>query len=72
MAEIFHSGPVQATMHVYRDFFSYSGGVYHHSAASRGAPKGFHSVKLVGWGEEHGEKYWVCSISANFFIFDAV
>lgn len=60
MAEIYHSGPVQATMRVYRDFFSYSGGVYRHTAANRGAPTGFHSVKIVGWGEEHdGVKYWV-------------
>lgn len=64
MAEIFHSGPVQATMTVYRDFFAYSGGVYKHSAASRSAPTGFHSVKLVGWGEEHdGEKYWIAANS---------
>lgn len=60
MAEIYHSGPVQATMRVYRDFFSYSGGVYRQTAANRGAPTGFHSVKIVGWGEEHdGVKYWV-------------
>lgn len=59
-SEIYHSGPVQATMRVYRDFFSYSGGVYRHTAANRDAPVGFHSVKLVGWGEEHnGVKYWV-------------
>ncbi|XP_005176436.1 tubulointerstitial nephritis antigen-like [Musca domestica] len=64
MAEIFHSGPVQATMRVYRDFFSYSGGIYRHTAASRNAPVGFHSVKLVGWGEEHdGVKYWVAANS---------
>lgn len=60
MAEIYHSGPVQATMRVYRDFFSYSGGIYRQTAANRGSPTGFHSVKLVGWGEEHnGDKYWV-------------
>jgi len=64
MAEIFHSGPVQATMRIYRDFFAYSGGVYRHTAANRGAPTGFHSVKLVGWGEEHGGvKYWIAANS---------
>ncbi|XP_067630310.1 tubulointerstitial nephritis antigen-like isoform X2 [Eurosta solidaginis] len=64
MAEIFHSGPVQATMRIYRDFFAYSGGVYHHTAASRSSPTGFHSVKLVGWGEEHnGDKYWIAANS---------
>ncbi|TDG51548.1 hypothetical protein AWZ03_002008 [Drosophila navojoa] len=64
MAEIYHSGPVQATMRVYRDFFSYSGGVYRQTAANRGAPTGFHSVKIVGWGEEHdGVKYWIAANS---------
>ena len=64
MSEIFHSGPVQATMRVYRDFFAYSGGVYRQSAANRGTPSGFHSVKLVGWGEEHdGIKYWIAANS---------
>ncbi|KAL9918519.1 secreted Wg-interacting molecule [Glossina fuscipes fuscipes] len=64
MAEIFMSGPVQATLTVHRDFFSYSGGVYRHTAASRGSPVGFHSVKLIGWGEEHdGNKYWIATNS---------
>jgi len=69
MAEIYHSGPVQATMRVNRDFFAYSGGVYRQTAANRRAPTGFHSVKLVGWGEEHnGDKYWVSKI-LNFMIY---
>lgn len=64
MHEIELSGPVQATMRVYRDFFSYSGGIYRHSAASRDDEYGFHSVKIVGWGEEYQNygqvvKYWV-------------
>lgn len=64
MVEIMNSGPVQATMYVYRDFFSYSGGVYRKSAATRGGPRGFHSVKLVGWGEErYGDKYWIAANS---------
>lgn len=52
-----------ATMRVYRDFFSYRGGIYRHSAANRGDRSGFHSVRLVGWGEEQSgystTKYWV-------------
>lgn len=58
----FDSG-ISATMRVYRDFFSYQRGIYKHSAANRGEPSGFHSVRLVGWGEEHSRysstKYWV-------------
>lgn len=51
-------------MRVYRDFFTYQGGVYRHSAASRNSERsGFHSVRLIGWGEERVGyeviKYWV-------------
>lgn len=50
-------------MRVYRDFFSYGGGIYRRSAASRSDERGFHSVRLIGWGEyRHGyqtTKYWV-------------
>lgn len=61
---IFSEFYFSATMRVYRDFFSYQRGIYRHSAASRSDPSGFHSVRLLGWGEEHNgynvEKYWVC------------
>lgn len=54
---------IVATMRVYRDLFVYKEGVYRHTAASRSEPSGFHSVRLVGWGEtRHGHettKYWV-------------
>lgn len=54
-----------ATMRVYRDFFTYHRGIYRHSAASRAEPSGFHSVRLIGWGEERNgydvTKYWVSS-----------
>lgn len=59
-----------ATMRVYRDFFSYRGGVYRRSAASRAEQGGFHSVRLLGWGEERTgyevTKFWVC------FFFDTI
>lgn len=55
-----------ATMRVYRDFFSYRSGIYKRSVANRGDLSGFHSVRLVGWGEEQSgystTKYWVNSI----------
>ncbi|XP_037043347.1 uncharacterized peptidase C1-like protein F26E4.3 isoform X2 [Bradysia coprophila] len=67
MIEIMESGPVQATMRVYRDFFAYKEGIYTHSAASRSDQGGFHSVRLVGWGVERNgyetTKYWIATNS---------
>ncbi|CAH1163468.1 unnamed protein product [Phaedon cochleariae] len=62
MYEITRSGPVQATMKVYQDFFTYNGGIYKHSDLTLSRRQGYHSVRIVGWGEEisyNGEqKYW--------------
>ncbi|XP_014217447.1 uncharacterized peptidase C1-like protein F26E4.3 [Copidosoma floridanum] len=52
MHEIWTSGPVQATMRVYRDFFNYESGVYVHSSLSEELPSGYHSVRVIGWGED--------------------
>jgi hypothetical protein len=50
-------------MWVYQDFFGYSSGIYRHSTHGDNRLKGFHSVRLVGWGEESYDyrrtKYWV-------------
>lgn len=49
-------------MWVYPDFFTYRGGIYRRSEFGSPA-KGFHSVRLIGWGEEsfgaRTQKYWV-------------
>lgn len=58
MYEIIKSGPVQATMKVYHDFYSYQTGVYEHTDLSVLDRTGYHSVRIVGWGEERGRKYW--------------
>jgi len=39
---------------------SYSSGIYHHTT---GGFEGGHAVKLIGYGEEDGEKFWICANS---------
>ena len=53
-------------MAVYKDFFVYESGVYSRSQFSSGiTPLGYHSVKIIGWGEETGTPYWVIIILSN-------
>lgn len=63
MYEIMRSGPVQATIKVYHDFFSYNRGIYKHTDLSEAHRTGYHSVRIVGWGEEYThsgvQKFWV-------------
>lgn len=62
MQEILTSGPVQATIKVYHDFFTYRSGIYQHTDLSENDRTGYHSVRIVGWGEEYSytgsTKYW--------------
>jgi len=60
--EVFNNGPVEAAFQVYQDFFQYKSGVYHHVS---GSYAGGHAVKILGWGEEAGEKYWLVANSWN-------
>ncbi|CAH0717960.1 unnamed protein product, partial [Brenthis ino] len=63
MYDIMDSGPVQAVMTVYQDFFHYRDGVYRHSYYGDQEMKGLHSVRIVGWGEERGDRYWIVANS---------
>lgn len=62
MYEIMTSGPVQATMLVHYDFFIYGGGIYKYSNIMKTHDEHYHSVRIVGWGEEYTyngiRKYW--------------
>ncbi|KOC68959.1 putative peptidase C1-like protein F26E4.3 [Habropoda laboriosa] len=63
MQEILTSGPVQATMRVYQDFFSYESGVYRHTPTVQAYDSGYHSIRIIGWGEDLSTgspiKYWL-------------
>ena len=56
--EIMAHGPIEVSYYIYSDFAQYRGGVYRRSAQARG-PVGGHAVKLIGWGEEGGQPYWL-------------
>jgi len=59
---IMSGGPVETAFTVYSDFENYAGGIYHHVS---GSMAGGHAVKMVGWGEENGVKYWKVANSWN-------
>lgn len=62
MQEIMQNGPVSASFIVYADFPSYKSGVYKHVT---GDALGGHAVRMLGWGEEGGVKYWLMANSWN-------
>ena len=60
--EIINNGPVQAFLNVSHDFFHYKSGVYQ---KTMDPPNNelisimTHSVMILGWGEENGQKFWI-------------
>jgi len=48
------NGPLLARFDVYTDFFSYRGGVYHHTS---GSLAGGHAITIVGY--DSVERYWI-------------
>ena len=54
-------------MKVHQDFFSYESGIYEHIPSTESYQFGYHSVRIIGWGEDtsiyrqRGSpiKYWV-------------
>jgi cathepsin B len=60
--EIMTNGPVEAAFTVYADFVSYKSGVYKHTT---GGALGGHAIKILGWGTENGNPYWLVANSWN-------
>eukprot|EP00294_Goniomonas_avonlea_P009044 CAMPEP_0114557512 /NCGR_PEP_ID=MMETSP0114-20121206/9870_1 /TAXON_ID=31324 /ORGANISM="Goniomonas sp, Strain m" /LENGTH=422 /DNA_ID=CAMNT_0001742805 /DNA_START=8 /DNA_END=1276 /DNA_ORIENTATION=- len=61
-AAIMAHGPVEAAFDVYSDFENYVSGIYHATSTEQ---LGGHAIKIVGWGEENGVKYWKVANSWN-------
>lgn len=55
-------GSVTGAFTVYADFPAYKSGVYHHTT---GSYLGGHAIKIMGWGTENGEDYWLVANSWN-------
>jgi len=53
-------GPMETRFDVYADFMSYKGGIYKHTTGDR---RGGHAIKLVGYGVEGADKYWILANS---------
>merc|ERR1712072_66222 len=61
-ADMVQYGSATAAFTVYADFPTYKSGVYKHTSGSQ---LGGHAVKLLGWGSENGEDYWLVANSWN-------
>nr|XP_049699535.1 cathepsin B-like [Helicoverpa armigera] len=62
-AELFKNGPVEASFGVYSDFPHYKHGVY--VKLPNATRLGGHAIKILGWGVENGQKYWLAANSWN-------
>jgi len=61
-ADLVKYGSVTAAFTVYEDFLTYKSGVYVHKS---GKELGGHAVKIVGYGTESGDDYWLVNNSWN-------
>lgn len=58
--QIYENGSIAVSMKVYQDFYAYDSGIY---KKAYGRLLGGHAVRLVGYGEESGVKYWIAANS---------
>ncbi|XP_053204871.1 cathepsin B-like [Panonychus citri] len=60
MLDIMTNGPVAARMKLYNDLYSYKSGIYQQTVNE---DDGYHTVKLIGWGNDQGVDYWLAANS---------
>ncbi len=58
--DLYTNGPIQTGFMVYEDFMHYKSGVYSYT---HGKKLGGHAVKIIGWGVENGNEYWIAQNS---------
>ena len=49
---------MKAVMQVHTDLFMYSSGIYSLTSLGIDRLAGYHSVRIVGWGQKAGIKFW--------------
>jgi|DeeseametaMP2100_FD_k123_52523_1 cathepsin B len=62
--EIYQNGPITAQFFVHQSFESYQTGVYK-SQGLKDPMLGGHAIKILGWGTEGGDDYWLVANSWN-------
>lgn len=59
--DIVKYGPIETGFYVYDDFMSYKSGIYKKGPGA--VLKGGHAVKIIGWGKEGEQEYWIVANS---------
>lgn len=54
--ELYKNGPINTGFKVYKDFLNYKSGIYTQTTDEL---LGGHAVKIVGWGKEGDQEYWI-------------
>ena len=64
MKEIYARGPITCTIADPEELMEYKGGIYRDTTGAKSLD---HSISVVGWGEENGQKYWIARNSWGTF-----
>merc|ERR1719456_1849511 len=65
MQEIYQNGPITGMFFVHQSFLSYKSGVYKAGFFATDPMLGGHAIKIMGWGTENGQDYWLVANSWN-------